>query len=969
MYLKNHKNSKFKRIIFILKVLFFGLFFIITQRLYSEITGFKYIKNYSPNDYENWGIVQARNGIIYIANPGGVLEFDGVCWRTINVPNDTVRSIAIDETGTIYIGGRAEIGYLAPDPKGSLEYVSLLEQLGDDYKNFSYVWSTHATKEGIYFRTSKFLFRWNSGEIKVWLTLGGFCKSSFVCNGELFFQHHGLSRQYQSGLFRVVNGSLELMNGGEAFANKKIFVLVPYDNATNGRSLLIGTRSNRFYLYDGIKAKPFFTEVDDYLETNRLYHGIQLSSGDFALATQRGGLVIMDPHGRLKYIFNKNTGLQDEDVIYVFEDIQKNLWLCLSEGIAKIEYGSPISIHDKRSNLQGLVLSIVKHNNELYVGTTNGLYYLEGSLILRLIPGISGKCWSLSSIEGSILAATSEGVFHVKNNIKRRVIKDSSYVLFPSKHHLGRIWCGTSHGLVALSQKNGQWMEEYQFETINQKIRSIIEDKKGNVWLVTQGGNVLKVKFPVNINQAFITQYGTSHGLPGGEVNLAVVAEHVIFATIKGLFRFDEGEKRFIPDRTLGAEFAGGSRPVNCIVEDKNKNIWFNSEGRNYQAINVLGGSYKIYYKPFRRIPTTWVNAIYPDPNGKTIWLAGDDGLIGYDTTLKKNCLQDYQTLVRKVMVNEKEIFGGYNNKLDKATKDFFPILEYKERNLHFEFAAPFFMAENEVQYQCILERYDDNWSAWSKDTKRDYTNLDPGLYTFRVRAKNVYEHLGSQDVFRFKILLPWYKTWWAFLVYVIGFFLLIFFVAKLHVGKLKHEKQRLEHAIKERTKEIHEENQQWNRFGERQIIPPSETTIESKNALKQIFISYSHSDKEFVNRLTIDLKNSGMNVWIDEKEIKVGESISKKVEEGISNCDFFCLIISKHSFKSNWVEREYRTAFNAQLSSGRTPRIFPLLIQDVELPLLLKDIRYADFSGGYNIGLIQLLDAIKNNNHPEIRK
>jgi ligand-binding sensor domain-containing protein len=934
-----------KRIVFILQVLFLGLFFVITQRLYSNTTGFKYIKNYSPNDYnnqiQNWGIVQAKNGIIYVANEGGVLEFDGVCWRTINVPNDIVRSIAIDETGTIYIGGRDEIGYLAPGPKRYLEYMSLLDQFGDEYKNFSYVWSTHATKEGIYFRTSKFLFRWDFGEIKVWLTPRFFCKSSFVCNGELFFQQHSFSRQYQCGLFQVGNDSLELMAGGEAFANKKIFVLVPYDNANNGRSLLIGTRSKGFYLYDDMKAEPFFTEVDDYLKINRLYHGIRLSSGDFALATQRGGLVIMDLHGRLKYIFNKNTGLQDNNVIYVFEDIQKNLWLCLSRGIAKIEYASPISIHDKRSNLPGLVLSVVKHNNELYVGTTNGLYYLEGSLKLRLIPEIFSKCWSLSSIEGSLLAATSEGVFHVKNNVKRRVIKDSSYVLFPSKHHPGRIWCGTSHGLVALSQKKGQWIKEHQFETINQKICNIIENKKGNVWLVTQGGNVLKVKFPVNINKAFITQYGRFHGLPGGEVNLAEVAGHVIFATIKGLFRFDESEKRFIPDRTLGTEFAGGSRPVSCIVEDKNKNIWFHSEGRNYQAINVPGKSYKIYYKPFRMIPTIWVNAIYPDPDGKIIWLAGDDGLISYDTTLKENCIQDYQTLVRKVMVNGKEIFGGYKNKLDKAPKDFFHILEYKERNLHFEFAAPFFMAENDVQYQCLLERYDDNWSAWSKDTKRDYTNLEPGLYTFRVRAKNVYEHLGGQDVFRFKVLPPWYKTWWAFLIYVIGLFLLIFVVAKSQVGKRKHKKQKLEHAIKERTKENHVENQQWNRFrGSRQIIPPTETTIESKNALKQIFISYSHSDKEFVNRLTIDLKNAGMDVWIDEKEIKVGESISQKVEEGISNCDFFCLIISKHSFKSNWVEREYRTAFNAQLSSSRTPRIFPLLIQDVELPLLLKDIR-----------------------------
>jgi hypothetical protein len=127
----------------------------------------------------------------------------------------------------------------------------------------------------------------------------------------------------------------------------------------------------------------------------------------------------------------------------------------------------------------------------------------------------------------------------------------------------------------------------------------------------------------------------------------------------------------------------------------------------------------------------------------------------------------------------------------------------------------------------------------------------------------------------------------------------------------------------------------------------------------RQIFISYSHSDKKFVNRLTTDLENFGIKVWIDEKEIDVGDSISKKVEEGIFGSDYFCLVISRNSVNSEWVDREYRTALNAQLSSGTTPKILPLLIQGVELPKLLKDIKYADFSRRYKSGLTRLLDAL----------
>ncbi len=134
---------------------------------------------------------------------------------------------------------------------------------------------------------------------------------------------------------------------------------------------------------------------------------------------------------------------------------------------------------------------------------------------------------------------------------------------------------------------------------------------------------------------------------------------------------------------------------------------------------------------------------------------------------------------------------------------------------------------------------------------------------------------------------------------------------------------------------------------------------------IKKIFISYSHHDQDFANRLVNDLKNAGMEVWIDEKKIKVGSSIPEKIKEGISCCHFFCVIISSHSVKSTWVEKECKMALNAQKQSSLkgTPGLLPILIQEVELPLLLKDIRCAEFLWNYDRGLSQILDAIKSCN------
>ena len=116
------KHLKFQKITFLLEVVFFSLLFLIAPNLNSEDTGFKYLKNYTYKDYDhqpqNWGMAQAENGIIYAANHGGVLEFDSVSWRLITRPDRKVRSVAIDETGAIYIGGNGEIGYLSPDETG-----------------------------------------------------------------------------------------------------------------------------------------------------------------------------------------------------------------------------------------------------------------------------------------------------------------------------------------------------------------------------------------------------------------------------------------------------------------------------------------------------------------------------------------------------------------------------------------------------------------------------------------------------------------------------------------------------------------------------------------------------------------------------------------------------------------------------------------------------------------------------------
>jgi signal transduction histidine kinase/CheY-like chemotaxis protein/streptogramin lyase len=812
----NHKRV-FLFIMFIF--VFMGLFSAGYQHfcLYGEDTGARYFKNFTPGDYDhqpqNWSILQDNRGIIYVANQGGVLEFDGVSWRIIKIPNWSVRSIVIDDTGGIYVGGNNEIGYLAPGANGTRQYVSLLDYWDENKRDFSVVWKAHITNEGIYFNTTLFLYRLDpkTMHLKEWKPKNQFF-ASFTYDGELFI------RQNNIGLMHMVKDSLELVPGGEIFAAKKIYMMVPYDS----RRMLIGTRSHGFYFYDGTKATPFLTEVDDYLIKNQVYHGIRLSSspGYFALATRRGGLVIMDSHGKVKYLFNKSTGLQSDNVKYVFEDVQGNLWLALEKGVSKIEYGSPFFLYDDRFDLSGVVLAEVNHHGVLYAGTTWGLYVFDSSLKkFRPVPGISSNCWSLRSVDNGILAAASEGVFQLQDGIDevRRIIDDTSFILQPSQRDKRRIWVGTRRGLLSLyrQSKDSLWHEEYRFKDIDREIRTIIEDRKGNVWLGLTSEGIIKVEFTGDMSQPAVTRYDTSHGLPDAEVRVFKAAGHVVFTTEMGIYRFDETKEAFIPDMTLGNQFAGGekSTAVFQIAEDKNNNIWFHSLSRNFLAVPDAEGKFVIHTKPLSRIPHAQVNAVYPDPDGVSVWFGGTDGLIRYDSTIEKKCKTKYSTLIRDLLINGVSLL--YDNKKyqykiynRKKTDALIPVIAYKERNLRFIYAASFYEAEHETQYRYILKGYDEDWSSWSTKTQIDYTNLDSGRYTFQVQAKNVYGDLGGEAVFKFKVLPPWYKTWWAFVIYAFLFFGVIFLAVRWRSSKLEQDKQRLEQVVKERTNEVYQKNE-----------------------------------------------------------------------------------------------------------------------------------------------------------------
>ena len=134
----------------------------------------------------------------------------------------------------------------------------------------------------------------------------------------------------------------------------------------------------------------------------------------------------------------------------------------------------------------------------------------------------------------------------------------------------------------------------------------------------------------------------------------------------------------------------------------------------------------------------------------------------------------------------------------------------------------------------------------------------------------------------------------------------------------------------------------------------------------RDLFVSYSSKDKKFAKKLAEDLTSFGVKVWIDFWEMKVGDSLNKKIQVGISASSWLGIILTPNSVNSSWVEKELNAALIRELEK-KDVFILPLLYIDCEIPLFLKDKIYADFRLSYEQGLEALLERIKPTIDPKI--
>jgi len=811
--------------------------------------GVPLLHNFSPLDYgaapQNWAVTQDQRGVIYVGNSDdGVLEFDGTRWRRIPVPNQsTVRSLAVDAHGRVYVGCVGEFGYLAPDAHGLMHYVSLLDHVAPAYRNFADVWRIFATDDGVYFGTVARLFRLRGEHMDVWTPTISF-DYFFKVRDRFYVRAEG------RGLMEAVGDRLELVKGSARFAHERIHALVAWgDETDHDGPLLVGTRSRGWFVLDHGRLTPWPNETNRILRDDQLYDAQWLPNGVLAAGTLQGGVLLIDRKGHLLEHLRRNEGLINDTVLSMFQDREHGLWLALDNGLSRLDVASPLTLFSRNSGLDGTVLAMRRFRGTLYVGTTKGLFLLrsgaDGNAQFVALDGIRAQVWSFLDMDDTLLAATAQGVVEVRNGVATPCAAeacstgDVAFSLLRSARDPSRVFVGLRNGLAVMRRENGTWIDEGRIPGISGEIRSLADDGHGNIWLGTLGNGAIRLALPDGWQSGDgpppHVQSFQPHRDSAASPNYAVVQTldaGLRVVTAQGIYRYDEKQAKLLPDAAFANLFPQSARRLSRLSESEPGRIWmYTTDGAKTiretgVAVADAKGHYHWQPQPLRALSGVEMYTIYAEPDGVT-WFGSSDGLYRLDSNIAPLPDKPLPTLLRKISDSNGHVLWGGASAVPPTL-----TLPWGNNSLRFDYASPNFRALTANTFQVRLDGADTRWSDWSTETYRDYTNIHEGDYRFRVRSRDFLGNIAADAEFAFHVLPPWYRTWWAYL----GYFVLVYVVAALGIqlrsAVLRRRNRELARLIELRTEELSASNhalEEANSALQRQTITDALTGMKNR--------------------------------------------------------------------------------------------------------------------------------------------
>lgn len=591
------------------------------------------------------------------------------------------------------------------------------------------------------------------------------------------------------------------------------------------QNLWIGTTEGGLNRYD--KQHDRFIRYSHHpkkknsLSNNDVLSLAEDTHGNLWIGTQNGGINILDKtRSSFRYIvYDKSnvSGINNGSIYALYNDRQGNMWVgTFSGGInfcdltpRKFKHftnnGSPDGLNNEN------VLSVYEDADEtIYMGTDGGglnIYHRRNQKLTYLLHSEANT----ASIP-------------------------SNYPLCLFEDHNNTLWVGNFYGKASQFNKNSNSFQKLNLDTDIKHVAVIAEDTiTGKLWMGTWGEGLL-------VYDKY--KHTTQHYIPDAS-RKGSVSHSIIFSIYQdrqgnvwvgteggGLNLYDRKKDQFIHFQyNRDNPESISNNIVNVIYEDRNNNLWIGTQG----GLNLLDRTKNTFtvYTIKDGLPNNVIQAIEEDGHGK-LWLSTNKGISRFDPKaitfrnyeiadgLQSNSFNrlasfrnkagtiyfgginglDYfhpdsigdNTFIPPVYFTELQVFNKPVNFREEHAPVTRPIdeadeitLSYKESVFSLEFAALNYTSPEKNQYAYKLEGFDERWNLVGPQRKATYTNLDPGEYILRVKATNndgVWNEQGNS--IRILITPPFWRTWWAKVIYSILLLVLLFVLRYILLQRMK---------------------------------------------------------------------------------------------------------------------------------------------------------------------------------------
>jgi diguanylate cyclase (GGDEF)-like protein len=714
-------------------------------------------------------VTQAADGMLYFAGLEGVTTYDGAWWRSMSLPNNSaVFSIESGRGPELAIGAVDELGWVAPDPSGALVFHSLRPFLPEEQRNVGDVRAICTTGSGFLYVAEHLVLAWSGGAPRIVADL----RNRPPVLPRCFRSRNTTWVALEAGLHRYDESAQTLVPAG--FEGRTVDAVLPFGN----RDLVIVRGEG---LYAG--GTPFQSSANEWLRDKTITTAVMLPGHRFLIGSREDGLLVLDANGAVEQQLDSGAGLPGHVLSGSTVDREGSLWLTYYGPIARLELDSPITLIDARRGLRGSPNSVARHQGRLYITSSHGLFVSNTAGAFTPLGGIPVPAWDVVSLGDELLVSTREGVFlRGADETFRRIAETGNvvaYMVLPSKRDPDRVWLATKKGIASIRRDRSGWAYEGVFPGSPPHTYELIEVASG-LWAGTVFDGVAHAD--LSSTPPVIRRYGK------GELHVAEIDGRAVITDLNTISEPRDG--RLTPHPALGHIRDGFS----LIAQDQRGNVWTNATPP--QLIRRIGaGSYAADPIRIGGVDVPKIQLIKPD--GDVVWLISPDALHRYEATRPPAAVPQPPPLIRRaVTADDKPVLAPLHPSFGRVRIEFAPA-SYRPG----------------VVYQYRLDPADAKWSAWTAQPSIDYTNLDHGQYTFRVRSRSAAGIVSGETRWSFTVLPPWYRTSAALAGWLLLAAIAIAAIVRLRTAALTRQAQRLRELVDERTEELQQANANLERL------------------------------------------------------------------------------------------------------------------------------------------------------------